>query len=214
MIRVVIADDQAVARDGIAAVLQTQPDIEVVGQAGDGRDALQMTRHLRPDVALLDIRMPLMDGIQATGEIVASCPSTSVLVLTTFDLDEYVYAALKSGASGFLVKDATREQIIEAVRSVATGGMLLAPTVIRRLVDRFISRSPPGQAVMSRLAELTGRETEVLKVVAKGLNNAEVAVELGIGEATVKTHIARVLMKLELRDRVHMVIFAYESGLI
>ena len=214
MIHVLIADDQVLARDGIAAVLQTQPDVDVVGQASDGRNAVQMARRLRPDVALLDIRMPIMDGIQATREILGSCPTTSVLVLTTFDLDEYVYAALKAGASGFLLKDATREQIIEAVRSVSKGGMLLAPTVTRRLVDRFVSRKAPDQAAKSRLADLTERETEVLKVVAKGLSNAEVAVQLGIGEATVKTHVARLLMKLELRDRVQVVIFAYESGLI
>jgi DNA-binding NarL/FixJ family response regulator len=214
VIHVLIADDQALARDGIAAVLQTQPDLEVVGQASDGRNAVQMARRLRPDVAMLDIRMPLMDGIQATSEIVGSCPTTSVLVLTTFDLDEYVYAALKAGASGFLLKDATREQIIEAVHSVSKGDMLLAPTVTRRLVDRFVSRKAPDQAAKSRLADLTERETEVLKVVAKGLSNAEVAVQLGIGEATVKTHVARLLMKLELRDRVQVVIFAYESGLV
>ena len=163
---------------------------------------------------MLDIRMPLMDGIQATSEIVRTCPTTSVLVLTTFDLDEYVYAALKAGASGFLLKDADRGQIIEAVRSVANGGMLLAPTVTRRLVDRFVSRNAPDQATKSRLADLTERETEVLKLVAKGNSNAEIAVHLGIGEATVKTHVARLLMKLDLRDRVQVVIFAYESRLI
>src|ERR1700674_1400350 len=176
MIHVLVADDQALARDGITAVLQTQPDLEVVGQAGDGRNAVQMARRLRPDVAMLDIRMPLMDGIQATSEIVRTCPTTSVLVLTTFDLDEYVYAALKAGASGFLLKDADRGQTIEAVRSVANGGMLLAPTVTRRLVDRLVSRNAPDQATKSRLADLTERETEVLKLVAKGHSNAEVAV--------------------------------------
>lgn len=214
MIRVLIADDQALARDGIAAVLQTQPDIEVVGQAGNGRDAVETARRLRPDVALLDIRMPLIDGIQATREIIGSCPATAILVLTTFDLDEYVYAALKSGASGFLLKDATREQIIDAVRSVAKGDMLLAPVVTRRLVGRFVVRSAVSPAASSRLSELTERETEVLTCVARGLANAEIAAKLGIGEATVKTHVAHLLMKLELRDRVQAVIFAYESGLI
>lgn len=213
MIRALIADDQPLARDGIAAVLQTQPDIEIIGQARDGREAVQMARRLCPDVALLDIRMPVMDGLQATGEILGSCASTSVLVLTTFDLDEYVYAALKAGASGFLLKDATREQIIEGVRAVVRGDMLLAPTVTRRLVERFVRRSAADLRPSSSLSELTARETEVLKLVAKGLTNAEIATTLGIGEATVKTHVARLLMKLEVRDRVQVVIFAYESGL-
>lgn len=154
-----------------------------------------------------------MDGLEATGEILASCPGTSVLVLTTFDLDEYVYAALKAGASGFLLKDATREQLIEAVRSVARGDMLLAPAVPRRLVDAFVRRVAPDPAVKLRLSELTGREAKVLKLIAKGLTNAEISDVLGIGEATVKTHVARLLMKLELRDRVQVVIFTYESGL-
>jgi DNA-binding NarL/FixJ family response regulator len=214
MIRALIADDQPLARDGIAAVLQTQHDIEIIGQARDGREAVQMARRLCPDVALLDIRMPVMDGLQATGEILGSCASTSVLVLTTFDLDEYVYAALKAGASGFLLKDATREQIIEGVRAVVRGDMLLAPTVTRRLVERFVRRSAADLRPSSSLSELTARETEVLKLVAKGLTNAEIATTLGIGEATVKTHVARLLMKLEVRDRVQAVIFAYESGLV
>jgi DNA-binding NarL/FixJ family response regulator len=214
MIRVLIADDQALARDGIAAVLQTQHDIEIVGLARDGREALQMARRLCPDVALLDIRMPVMDGLQATGEILATCASTSVLVLTTFDLDEYVFAALKAGASGFLLKDATREQIIDGVRAVARGDVLLAPTVTRRLVERFVRRNAVDPAARSSLSELTERETEVLMLVAKGLTNAEIATTLGIGEATVKTHVARLLMKLEVRDRVQAVIFAYESGLV
>ncbi len=213
-IRVLIADDQPLARDGIAAVLQTQLDIEIVGQARDGREAVQMARRLCPDVALLDIRMPVMDGLQATGEILGSCANTSVLVLTTFDLDEYVYAALKAGASGFLLKDATREQIIEGVRAVARGDMLLAPTVTRRLVERFVRRTAVDPTASLSLSELTERETEVLKLVAKGLTNAEIATTLGIGEATVKTHVSRLLMKLEVRDRVQAVIFAYESGLV
>jgi DNA-binding NarL/FixJ family response regulator len=214
MIRALIADDQPLARDGIAAVLQTQHDIEIIGQARDGREAVQMARRLCPDVALLDIRMPVMDGLQATGEILGSCASTSVLVLTTFDLDEYVYAALKAGASGFLLKDATREQIIEGVRAVVRGDMLLAPTVTRRLVERFVRRSAADLRPSPSLSELTARETEVLMLVAKGLTNAEIATTLGIGEATVKTHVARLLMKLEVRDRVQAVIFAYESGLV
>jgi DNA-binding NarL/FixJ family response regulator len=214
LIRVLIADDQALARDGLAAVLQTQQDIEVVAQVGNGLDAVQAARRLLPDVALLDIRMPVLDGIKATAEIIGTCPATAILVLTTFDLDEYVYAALKAGASGFLIKDATREQIIEAVRSVAKGDTVLAPAVTRRLVERYVARAGIESSSKSRLSELTERETEVLMSVAKGLTNAEIAAELGIGEATVTTHVTRVLMKLELRDRIQVVIFAYESGLI
>ncbi|HCF99986.1 MAG TPA: DNA-binding response regulator [Chloroflexi bacterium] len=214
MIRVLIADDQALARDGVAAVLQTQQDIEVVAQVGNGRDAVQAARRLLPDVALLDIRMPVLDGIKATTEIIGTCPATAILVLTTFDLDEYVYAALKAGASGFLIKDATREQIIAAVRSVAKGDTVLAPAVTRRLVERYVARAAIASSSKSRLSELTERETEVLMSVAKGLTNAEIAAQLGIGEATVKTHVTHVLTKLDLRDRIQVVIFAYESGLI
>jgi DNA-binding NarL/FixJ family response regulator len=214
LIRVLIADDQALARDGVAAVLQTQQDIEVVAQVGNGRDAVQAARRLLPDVALLDIRMPVLDGIKATTEIIGTCPATAILVLTTFDLDEYVYAALKAGASGFLIKDATREQIIDAVRSVARGDTVLAPAVTRRLVERYVARAAIASSSKSRLSELTERETEVLMSVAKGLTNAEIAAQLGIGEATVKTHVTHVLTKLDLRDRIQVVIFAYESGLI
>ena len=214
MIRVLIADDQALARDGVAAVLQTQQDIEVVAQVGNGRDAVEAARRLLPDVALLDIRMPVLDGIKATAEIIGTCPATAILVLTTFDLDEYVYAALKAGASGFLIKDATREQIIDAVRSVARGDTVLAPAVTRRLVERYVARAAIASSSKSRLSELTERETEVLMSVAKGLTNAEIAAQLGIGEATVKTHVTHVLIKLDLRDRIQVVIFAYESGLI
>jgi DNA-binding NarL/FixJ family response regulator len=209
-----IADDQALARDGVAAVLQTQQDIEVVAQVGNGRDAVEAARRLLPDVALLDIRMPVLDGIKATAEIIGTCPATAILVLTTFDLDEYIYAALKAGASGFLIKDATREQIIDAVRSVARGDTVLAPAVTRRLVERYVARAAIASSSKSRLSELTERETEVLMSVAKGLTNAEIATQLGIGEATVKTHVTHVLIKLDLRDRIQVVIFAYESGLI
>jgi DNA-binding NarL/FixJ family response regulator len=209
-----IADDQALARDGVAAVLQTQQDIEVVAQVGNGRDAVEAARRLLPDVALLDIRMPVLDGIKATAEIIGTCPATAILVLTTFDLDEYIYAALKAGASGFLIKDATREQIIAAVRSVAKGDTVLAPAVTRRLVERYVARAAIASSSKSRLSELTERETEVLMSVAKGLTNAEIATQLGIGEATVKTHVTHVLIKLDLRDRIQVVIFAYESGLI
>lgn len=213
MIRVVIADDQALVRDGLKAVLEAQ-DISVVGEAANGLDAVQLCRRLQPDVALLDVRMPQVDGIEAARQILASCESTAVLVLTTFDLDEYVYAALKAGVSGFLLKDANREQIAGAVRAVAGGETLLAPQVTQRLVERFVSRQPPDASRRAALQELTERESEVLRLVARGLSNAEVGAELGIGEATVKTHVAHMLMKLELRDRVQAVIFAYESGLV
>ena len=213
MIRVVIADDLALVRDGLKAVLEAQ-DISVVGEAANGLDAVHLCKRLQPDVALLDVRMPHVDGIEAARQILASCESTAVLVLTTFDLDEYVYSALKAGVSGFLLKDANRDQIVGAVRAVAEGETLLAPQVTRRLIERFVSRQPPDAARRAGLHELTERESEVLRLVAKGLSNAEVGAELGIGEATVKTHVAHILLKLELRDRVQAVIFAYESGLL
>lgn len=213
MIRVVIADDQALVRDGLKAVLEAQ-EVSVVGEAANGLDAVHLCKRLQPDVALLDVRMPHVDGIEAARQILASCKSTAVLVLTTFDLDEYVYAALKAGVSGFLLKDANRDQIVGAVRVVAEGETLLAPQVTQRLIARFVSRQPPDAARRAALSELTERESQVLRLVARGLSNAEIGAELGIGEATVKTHVAHILLKLELRDRVQAVIFAYESGLL
>lgn len=214
LIRVLVADDQQLVRDGIAAILRAQPDLELAGQATNGHDAVRLARGLRPDVALRDIRMPFLDGIQATAEIVATCPRTSVLILTTFDVDEYVFAALRAGAVGFLFKDATREELTGAIRGVANGDMILAPEVTRRLVDRLVVRRGRDTAARTGLAELTDREKRVLELVARGLTNGEIALQLGIGEATVKTHAGHLLMKLELRDRVQAVIFAYESGLV
>jgi DNA-binding NarL/FixJ family response regulator len=214
VIRVFVADDQALVRDGLKAVLEAQADIEVVGEAANGAEAVLMCRRLRPDVVLLDIRMPHLDGIEAAREILASAPGTAVLILTTFDLDEYVYAALKAGAGGFLLKDATREQIVDAVRAVAGGETLLAPQVTRRLIEQFVSRRPPDAQRRAAVQELTERELQVLRCLAEGIGNAEIAARLGIGEATVKTHVAHILMKLDLRDRTQAVIFAYESGLV
>ncbi|MEU3948946.1 response regulator transcription factor [Streptomyces sp. NPDC029526] len=215
MIRVLVADDQQMVRQGFTVLLDTQPDIEVVGQAVDGLDAVRQTAGLAPDVVLMDIRMPELDGIEATARITAATPRIRVLVLTTFDLDEYVYEALRAGASGFLLKDASAEQLAEAVRVVAAGDALLAPGITRRLIAEFSRldprpRTPPAQ----RVAELTDRETEVLVLIAQGLSNAEIAVRLVVAEQTVKTHVGRILVKLGLRDRTQAAIFAYESGLV
>lgn len=212
MIRVVIADDQAVVRAGIAAMVGAEPDMSVVGQAGDSDTAVALAASLRPDVVLMDVRMPGAGGLAATSRITADVPSTRVVVLTTFDLDEYVFAALRAGAAGFLLKDADPERVIDAVRLAARGDALLDPAVTGRLIGRFADG--PGPAEAERLAALTPRETEVLRQVARGLSNAEVAAELGIGPATVKDHVAAVLGKLAVRDRVQATIFAYESGLI
>ncbi|MFI8090889.1 response regulator [Streptomyces sp. NPDC086080] len=216
MIRVLVADDQQMVRQGFTVLLNTQPDIEVVGQAVDGLDAVARVAELAPDVVLMDIRMPELDGIGATARITTATPDIRVLVLTTFDLDEYVYEALRAGASGFLLKDASADQLAEAVRVVAAGDALLAPGVTRRLIAEF-SRldprprsTPPGQ----RVGELTDRETEVLALIAQGLSNAEIAVRLVVAEQTVKTHVGRILVKLGLRDRTQAAVFAYESGLV
>ena len=187
--------------------------IEVVGEAGDGRDAVRLAKELEPDVVLMDVRMPELDGIEATRRLRQAGVDARVLVLTTFDLDDYVYAAMRAGASGFLLKDAPREQLVTAVRTVARGEALLAPAVTRRLIERFVERPAPLEAAPA-LAELSARELEVLRLVARGLSNAEIAGELIIGEATVKTHVARVLRKLGLRDRVQAVVLAYESGIV
>ena len=213
MIRVLLADDQELVRSGFRLILELADGIEVVGEAGDGRDAVRLAKELEPDVVLMDVRMPELDGIEATRRLRQAGVDARVLVLTTFDLDDYVYAAMRAGASGFLLKDAPREQLVTAVRTVARGEALLAPAVTRRLIERFVERPAPLEAAPA-LAELSARELEVLRLVARGLSNAEIAAELFIGEATVKTHVARILRKLDVRDRVQAVVFAYESGLV
>jgi DNA-binding NarL/FixJ family response regulator len=215
--RCLIADDQAMVREGFAAVLASQPDLVVVGQAADGADAVRLSRHLEPDVVLMDVRMPVMDGLQATRQILSAATRTSrprVLMLTTFDLDEYVYEALRSGASGFLLKDATAAELIQAVRVVAAGDALLAPSVTRRLIGDFARQPPPNRPVPVRLDMLTQRETEVLRLIARGLSNAEISSTLVIAEQTTKTHVGRILAKLDLRDRAQAVVLAYETGLV
>jgi DNA-binding NarL/FixJ family response regulator len=213
MIRVLIADDQELVRSGFRLILELAEGIDVAGEAADGREAVRLAKELQPDVVLMDVRMPEIDGIEATRRLRQAGVETRVLVLTTFDLDEYVYAAVRAGASGFLLKDAPREQLVTAVRTVARGEALLAPAITQRLIERFVAR-PPLEEVAPALSELSTRELEVLRLVARGLSNAEIAVQLVIGEATVKTHVARVLQKLDLRDRVQAVVLAYESGLV
>lgn len=209
MIRVVVADDQAVVRAGFAAILRAADDVDVVGDAPDGRALVDLVAAQRPDVAVVDVRMPVMDGIEATREIAAAHPGTRVLVLTTFDLDEYVFDALRAGASGFLLKDVPAARLVEAVRAVADGSMLLGAGVTRRLVEDFA-----GRGDVRSLAALTPRETEVVAAVARGLSNAEVGAELYISEPTVKSHVSEALRKLGCRDRVQLVIAAYEAGLV
>jgi DNA-binding NarL/FixJ family response regulator len=214
-IRVLVVDDQPVVRAGFHTILEGQPDIEVVGEAEDGQEAVMLARSLRPDVVLMDVRMPRMDGIEATRRILADGEAgTHVLILTTFDLDDYVYAALQAGASGFLLKDASRDDLVHAVRVVAAGEALLAPAVTRRLIAEFIDRPSRTRPDETRLDVLTPREREVLLHLARGRSNAEIAAELILGEATIKSHVAHVLMKLDLRDRVQAVILAYELGLV
>ena len=214
MIRVLVADDQALVRGGLVAILDAQDDIEVVGEAADGGAAVEEALRLRPDVVLMDVRMPNVDGIEATRRLAAHAGAPPVLVLTTFDLDEYVYESLRAGAGGFLLKDAPPERLANAVRTIAAGESLLAPAVTRRLVERFVRRPPPDTARRETFAELTKRELDVVLLVARGLANAEIAGELFLSEATVKTHLTRILAKLGLRDRVQVVVLAYESGLI
>jgi DNA-binding NarL/FixJ family response regulator len=215
--RCLIADDQAMVREGFAAVLAAQPGLVVVGQAADGADAVSKSRQLDPDVVLMDVRMPLLDGLEATRQILSGPPGPHrprVLMLTTFDLDDYVYEALRAGASGFLLKDATAAELVHAVRVVAAGDALLAPSVTRRLIADFARRPPAGAPVPAALGVLTQRETEVLRLIARGLSNAEISGALVIAEQTTKTHIGRILAKLDLRDRAQAVVVAYESGLV
>lgn len=212
MIRVLLADDQALVRAGFRMILKAEPGIEVAAEAADGAEAVALAAEKAPDVVLMDVRMPRMDGIEATRRIVTSEDAPRVLVLTTFDLDEYVYEALRAGASGFLLKDAPEEDLLAGIRIVANGGSLFAPSVTRRLIERF---APPHTADRQpALEELTPRETEVLLLVARGLSNGEIASTLVVSEHTVKTHVAHILQKLDLRDRTQAVVVAYESGLV
>lgn len=214
MTSVVIADDQALVRVGLRKILDGEPDLTVVGDAEDGQDAITAARRLRPDVLLMDIRMPVLDGIEAARRIVASGGPTRVLMLTTFGLDTYVYEALRAGASGFMLKDAPPEEIVAGVRIVANGDALLAPAVTRSVIEEFVRRDAPPRALPSAIEELTPREREVLDLLAQGLSNPEICARLVISEATAKTHVARILQKLGLRDRVQVVIYAYEIGLV
>ena len=215
-IRLLIVDDQELVRTGFRLFLETQHDLEVVGEACDGAEAIERARKLRPDVVLMDIRMPRMDGVEATALLTASGiePPPRVLVLTTFDLDEYVFGALRAGAAGFLLKDAPRERLIEAIRVVHGGEALLSPSITRRLIEDFAARSDPLEPPAALLDELTPREREVLVLVARGLSNGEIAERLVVTEATVKSHVGSVLLKFGLRDRVQAVVFAYEHGIV
>jgi DNA-binding NarL/FixJ family response regulator len=213
-VKVVIADDQALVRAGLRMILESQADIEVVAEAGDGEEALAACKQHHPDVVLMDVKMPRLNGLEALRRMAALGDSTKVLILTTFDLDEYVYEALRDGASGFLLKDVRPDQLIEAVRGVMDGDALLSPSVTRRLIEKFMQASRLPAATSSLLGRLTPRESEVLKLVARGLKNSEIAETLFLSESTVKTHVARLLSKLELRDRAQAVVLAYESGLV
>jgi DNA-binding NarL/FixJ family response regulator len=214
-VRVLIADDQALVRAGFKMILEAEPEIEVIGEAEDGVEAVEMIQRLKPDVALMDIRMPRKNGLEATREIVngGGDTQTRVLMLTTFDLNEYVYEALRAGASGFLLKDVPAEQLVAGIQVVARGEALLAPSITRRLIEEFAKNAPVERAAPKEIEELTTRELEVFKLISRGLSNAEIAAELIVSETTVKTHVARILMKLHLRDRVQAVVYAYESGL-
>jgi DNA-binding NarL/FixJ family response regulator len=212
--RCLIADDQAMVREGFAAVLAAQPGLLVVGQAADGAQAVHQARQLRPDVVLMDVRMPVMDGLQATRQILSTPPGPRVLMLTTFDLDDYVYAALRAGASGFLLKDATAAELVHAVRVVAAGDALLAPSVTRRLIADFARQPRLDAPFPQALGALTQRETEVLGLIARGLSNTDISETLFIAEQTTKTHVGRILAKLGLRDRAQAVVLAYETGLV
>jgi DNA-binding NarL/FixJ family response regulator len=214
LIRILITDDQALVRTGFRVIVDAEPDLEVVGEAADGRAAIDETLRLHPDVVLMDIRMPNLDGIEATRRIAAKGPrGPRVLILTTFDLDEYVYEALRAGASGFLLKDAGADELLHAIRVVAAGEALLSPSITRRLIADY-ARRPPVSERPAALAELTPRELEVLRFVARGLSNSDIARQLVLGEATIKTHVARIFQKLNLHDRAQAVVLAYESGLV
>jgi DNA-binding NarL/FixJ family response regulator len=213
VIRVLVADDQALIRDSFRLLLDLEPDLEVVGEATNGQEAVALARRLQPDVVLMDIRMPVMDGLGATAALTRAGSPARVLILTTYDADEYLYDAMRAGAVGFLLKDVRRAQLAGAVRTVAAGESLLHPALTRRLVERFVQGPPPGRRPAA-LDALTERETEVLRLVGRGLSNTEIAAELFLGEATVKTHLGRVLTKLGLRDRVQAVVTAYETGLV
>jgi len=213
-IRVVIADDQSMVRAGFRSLLQAEPDIDVVAEAADGEQAISAVRRFKPDVALLDIRMPNVDGLEATRRIVEDGSATRILILTTFDVDEYVYSGLRAGASGFLLKDASPEQLIAAIHVITEGEAVLAPSVTRRVVEAFARLPAPQDDLQAALGTLTTREREVLKLLATGRSNSELAETLVVSEATAKTHVRNVLAKLDLRDRVHAVVFAYECGLV
>jgi DNA-binding NarL/FixJ family response regulator len=215
-ISVLIADDQALVRAGFRMILDAEPDVEVIGEAEDGVEAVEQVKLLKPDVVLMDIRMPRLNGLEATRQVAEAGLDhpTRVLMLTTFDLNEYVYEALRAGASGFLLKDVPAEQLVAGIRVVAEGEALLAPTITKRLIEEFASNAPVSSEPPKELAELTPRELEVFKLMARGMSNAEVAADLVVSETTVKTHVARILMKLNLRDRVQAVVYAYESGIV
>ena len=215
MIRVLIADDHALLRDGLRAILDAQDDLEVVGEASDGEEALSQVSKLQPDLVIMDIRMPRLDGIEATRRLVARGEhAPRVLVLTTFDLDEYVFEALEAGAGGFMLKDAPPAQLADAVRTVARGDALLAPAVTRRLIERYVRRRPADASLAGRFQQLTERELEVLQLLTRGLSNAEIGAQLFLSAATVKTHVTRLLAKLHVRDRVQAVVLAYEAGIV
>jgi DNA-binding NarL/FixJ family response regulator len=214
MITTFIADDQAMVRQGFGALLSAQPDISVVGDAANGRDAVRQVASLAPDVVLMDVRMPELNGLDAAREILVRDSGTKVLMLTTFDIDDYVYAALRAGASGFLLKDAPADELVRAVRVVAAGDALLAPSITRRMIADLVSRHAAPRRSVDELARLTPRETEVLELLARGMSNAEIAVVLFVSEETVKTHVGKVFAKLGLRDRAQAVVMAYETGLV
>ena len=214
MIRVLIADDQELVRAGFRMILEVEDDIEVVGEASDGAAAVEAARKLDPDVVLMDVRMPGTDGIEATRRLAISGSRARVLMLTTFDADDYVYDAMKAGASGFMLKNAPPQRLIDAVHATAAGEAQLAPAIVQRMIQEFVRRPAPGATRPPELDELTNRELDVLKLVARGLSNAEIAAELFLGDATVRTHVSRILTKLQLRDRTQAVVLAYESGLV